>query len=196
MKLFSYFYDKVIKWSKHHHAPYILGVVSFVESSFFPIPPDVMLISMALARPAKAWRFALIATISSLLGGLLGYAIGMFLFKVVYPYFVMMGHESTFIQVKHWFSQWGFWVVFLAGFTPIPYKIFTISAGAVHMPILPFMIASLVGRGARFYLVCGILYFGGERFHDAIRRYIDIMGWSVLALCVLLYGLWQGGVFS
>jgi len=140
MQIFSRLYNKVLQWSRHDHAPYYLSGVSIIESSIFPIPPDVMLISMTLAKPEKAWFYAGITTISSVIGGMLGYVIGAFFLQLIYPYIVQFGYEPSFMQVKELFHQWGFWIIFLAGFTPIPYKVFTISAGATRIAFLPFVI--------------------------------------------------------
>ena len=194
MKIFSALYDRMTTWSLHPHAPYYLAAVSFIESSIFPIPPDVMMIPMSLATPRKSLRFATITLLASVIGGIFGYLIGMYLFKFIYPYFLSMGYEHSYELVKTWFLHWGFWAVILAGFSPIPYKLFTISAGALAMPILPFVCASIIGRGLRFYLVCGLIYCGGERFNQFIQRYVDWMGWAVVLSLIIGYGFWQGGL--
>ena len=130
----------------------IVGGLSFAESSFFPIPPDVMLAPMSMAKPAKAWRFALLTTLASVAGGLLGYLIGFYAFELIQPLVGDGGHyHDAFERGKAWFDKWGVWAVFLAGFSPIPYKIFTITAGVLSMALLPFVLASTIGRGARFF---------------------------------------------
>ena len=151
--IFTALYNRTMLWAQHRQAPWYLGALSFAESSFFPIPPDVMLAPMALATPKRAWQFALITTITSVLGGLLGYGIGLFLFQTVEPFLHQWGYWDKYLLAVEWFEQWGFWAIFLAGFSPIPYKIFTISAGAIAMALGPFIIASCIGRGARFFLV-------------------------------------------
>ena len=186
MKWFSSIYDRVITWSRHKHAPRYLAALSFSESSFFPIPPDVMLAPMVLANPHRAWNLALLTTVTSVLGGVLGYMIGMFSFELVEPLLQDAGYYPKYLQAKQWFDEWGFWAVFLAGFSPIPYKVFTITAGVISMAFLPFVVASVIGRGARFYLVAGLLYWGGEGMEKTIRKYIDIIGWVTVALVILL----------
>ncbi len=186
MKWFSSIYDRVITWSRHRHAPRYLAALSFSESSFFPIPPDVMLAPMVLANPHKAWNLALLTTVTSVLGGVLGYLIGMFSFELVEPLLQDAGYYPKYLQAKQWFDEWGFWAVFLAGFSPIPYKVFTITAGVISMAFLPFVLASAIGRGARFYLVAGLLYWGGDSMEQTLRKYIDIIGWATVGLVILL----------
>lgn len=193
MKLFSLLYDKVLGWSRHRHAPYYLGGLSFAESSFFPIPPDVMLAPMSLARPEKAWGYAALTTAASVLGGMLGYLIGMFAFDLVAPWIREAGYWQGYLQAGEWFETWGFWAIFIAGFSPIPYKVFTISAGVVGMAFLPFVLASAIGRGARFYLVAGLMRWGGARMEQTLRRYIDRLGWILLLLVVVLYFVYGNG---
>lgn len=191
MRLFSPLYDRVLRWAAHPHAPWYLGGLSFAESSFFPIPPDVMLAPMALARPKRAWRFALITTVASVAGGLLGYFIGLFALEAIESLLQQWGYWEGYLRAREWFDRWGFWAVFLAGFSPIPYKLFTISAGALVMNLPLFVLASLVGRGARFYLVAGLIRLGGERMERRMREYIDTIGWIVVALCMVLLLAWK-----
>jgi membrane protein YqaA with SNARE-associated domain len=186
LKLFSYLYDRTIFWSGHRHARYFLAGVSFAESSFFPIPPDVMLISMGLASPRNSWRNAFIATVFSVLGGLFGYLLGMYFMELIQPYLLSSSYAGSYHRIVHWFEHSGVGVVILAGFTPFPYKIFTITAGAMNMAILPFIIGSIIGRGLRFYLVASLLYFFGNRIEDRIRKYVDVLGWSLLAIIILV----------
>ena len=133
MKLFTKLYDMALRWAAHRHASYYLGGLSFAESSFFPIPPDVMLAPMALARPDKAWRYAFITTVASVLGGIFGYLIGYFAFEFVQPWIEQFGYMPRFEKAQLWFTEWGFWVVLIAGFSPIPYKVFTIAAGSMSL---------------------------------------------------------------
>lgn len=182
MKLFSALYTRVIAWSRHRHAPRYLAGLSFAESSFFPVPPDVMLVPMTLANPGKAWKLAFITTIASVLGGLLGYCIGLFAFEFVEPILQSAGYYPKYLVVREWFSEWGFWAIFIAGFSPIPYKLFTITAGVISMSLLPFMLASFIGRGARFFLVAGLMAWGGERMEDVLHKYIDRIGWATVLL--------------
>lgn len=185
MRLFGPLYDWTLRCSAHPRAPSFLAGLSFAESSFFPIPPDVMLAPMVLARPDRAWRLVLITTLFSVLGGLAGYVIGVFALDLVEPLIVDAGYEGAYEAARRWFGEWGFWVVFLAGFSPIPYKIFTITAGALLIPLLPFVLASVIGRGARFALVGALIGWGGPRFEPVFRRYIDWIGWGVVLLCGL-----------
>lgn len=185
MRLFSALYDRVMRWSRHRHAPRYLALLSFSESSFFPIPPDVMLAPMVLARPNRAWRLALLTTVASVIGGLLGYVIGLFFFDLVEPLLQEAGYYPKYLQAKEWFDQWGFWAVFLAGFSPIPYKVFTITAGVISMALLPFLVASMVGRGARFFLVAALMHWGGEEMEGTLRKYIDRIGWAMVILVVI-----------
>lgn len=192
MKLFRSIYDRMLKWSNHRHAPYYLAGVSFVESSFFPIPPDVMLIPMILSRPMKAWEYASITTIASILGGLFGYAIGYFAFELIaQPFILAMGYEDAYLKVVKWFSDYGIAVIILAGFTPIPYKIFTIAAGMSQMALLPFMIGSVIGRGLRFFLVAMLVSRFGKRVEAVVLRYIEIIGWVVLMMVIIGGALYQ-----
>ncbi|MFT6530073.1 MAG: membrane protein YqaA with SNARE-associated domain [Psychrosphaera sp.] len=185
MKIFTVLYDKCITWAKHKYASTYLALLTFCESIFFPIPPDVMLAPMVLARPHKAWWLASLTSISSVLGGIVGYLLGAYLYEpVVLPFIEVMGYQSKFATITSYFNEYGVWIVFLAGFTPIPYKIFTVSAGMLSMAFFPFLIASAVGRSMRFFLVAGILYWGGEKMEHKIRQYVDIIGWIVIALIV------------
>jgi membrane protein YqaA with SNARE-associated domain len=185
MKIFSYLYDKTLKWSKHRKAPYYLAGMSFAESSFFPIPPDVMLMPMCLAKPTKAYKFALITTVFSLLGGLFGYLIGFTLIEILIPFFEQINYLEKYNKVAELFSEYGFWVVFIAGFSPIPYKLFTIAAGASAMALLPFIIASFIGRGARFFLVAFLMKVGGEKFEPKIRKSVDALGYALIVIITI-----------
>jgi membrane protein YqaA with SNARE-associated domain len=182
MRIFEPLYDKVIGWARHPHAERYLGALSFAESSFFPIPPDVMLAPMCLADRSRAWRFATVTTLASLAGGIAGYGIGYFLFEAVEPWIHEMGYWPQYLRGKEWFDQWGVWAVFIAGFSPIPYKVFTISAGVAVLNFPGFVIASFIGRGARFFLVAGLLVAGGERMEDLVPRYVERIGWVVVLL--------------
>lgn len=178
-------------WAWHPRAPWYLGGMSFVESSFFPVPPDVMLAPMCLATPRKAWYFAMLTTITSVLGGLFGYLIGYFALDALLPWLQQSSYWPAYQTALEWFERWGVWAVFIAGFSPIPYKVFTIAAGALSMALLPFTLASCVGRGLRFFLVAGLMAWGGERMEKALHSYVDRLGWATVIL-VALAGLWYG----
>ena len=191
MKIFSKLYDRVLGWSAHPHATSYLGVVSFTESSFFPIPPDVLLAPMTLAQPKRWIYLAALTTVTSVVGGLFGYVIGQVAIDAVMPWLQKVGYVGHFETAQQWFADYGFWAIFAAGFTPIPYKVFTVAAGAASMGLAPFILGSVVGRGARFFLVAALVRFGGAPIERQIRRYIDAIGWTVLVLLALLLILWQ-----
>ncbi len=187
MKLFSGMYTRVMKWARHKYATYWLALVSFTESSCFLIPPDVMLAPMTLAKPEKAWFYAALTTISSVLGGLLGYLIGLFAFQTVEPWLQSMGYMDSYQLAQQWFEQWGFWAIFLAGFTPIPYKIFTIASGAAGMALIPFVLGSTIGRGLRFFLVAGLMRWGGSTLELQLHSWVDRIGWATVVLVITGY---------
>lgn len=189
MRVFSHLYDRMMSWSKHRHAPAYLGALSFAESSFFPIPPDVMLAPMVLARPQRAAWLAGLTTIASVIGGLAGFAIGVWAIDAVMPVLERFGYVDEFERASEWFLKWGFWAVLAAGFSPIPYKVFTISAGALAMNLPLFAAASLVGRGGRFFLVAGLVAWGGPRVEEQLKRYVDVIGWALVVLLVAGYFL-------
>jgi len=195
MRIFSALYLRVMGWSRHPRAPWVLGVLSFAESSFFPIPPDVMLAPMSLAKPARAWWYATITTVTSVLGGVFGYLIGAFFFEAISPWLETSKYWAPFQTAKEWFVTYGFWAVLVAGFSPIPYKVFTIAAGVMGMPMAPFVVASIFGRGGRFYLVAGLMKWGGARMEQMLERYVDWMGWGlviIVAIGLLIRALFGG----
>ncbi len=181
-RLFQRLYDRVLEWSAHKRAPAILSILSFAESSFFPVPPDVMLAPMCLARPSRAWSFAALCTASSVVGGMLGYLIGRLAFSWIEPWLMSSSYAEVFMSAVDSFERWGALYILLAGFTPIPYKVFTISAGVVGMPVVPFVLGSTAGRGARFFLVAGLIRLMGDRAADRLRLWVDTAGWAVLVL--------------
>jgi membrane protein YqaA with SNARE-associated domain len=185
MKIFSSLYQRAMLWARLPNAPWYLGILSFTESSFFPIPPDVMLAPMSLANPARAWQFAWITTITSVLGGLFGYWIGATLFDVIEPTLKASSYWAHFQTAEIWFQKWGFWAIFVAGFSPIPYKVFTIAAGTLSMALIPFTLASIIGRGARFFMVAGLMKWGGARMETVLHKYVDRIGWATVALVAL-----------
>jgi len=188
VKLFEPCYDMALRWARHRHAVKYLGGLSFAESVFFPIPPDVMLAPMSLSQPDKAWQFAFITTIASLIGGIAGYTLGYFAFDAwLAPVIENWGYTEKLETTMLWFKEYGIWVVFLAGFSPIPYKIFTISAGFLQMAFIPFLIASTIGRGTRFFLVAGLMRWGGASMEKNLRQYVEILGWAVVTLAVIAY---------
>ncbi len=192
MKLFSKLYEKVMTWSRHPHAERYLAGLSFAESSFFPIPPDVMLAPMSLAKTDKALRFALITTLASVAGGIMGYGIGYWFIDIIQPLIGEGGRwEHAYTQTQEWFLEWGFWAIFVAGFSPIPYKVFTIGAGAIGMFFIPFVIASAIGRGARFFLVASLMKWGGKEMELKLKQYIDFLGWFIVFIGVIAYIIYK-----
>ena len=192
MKIFSPLYERTMKWARHPHAPWYLGGLSFAESSFFPIPPDVMLAPMSLARPDRAFWFATLTTVTSVLGGVFGYLIGLFAFELVQPLVSDGGRYSEpFELAKQWFDDWGFLAVLAAGFSPIPYKVFTITAGVLSMAFLPFVLASFIGRGARFYLVSLLMAWGGAAMEHKLKRWVDWLGWLTVAAVIIIVAVYK-----
>lgn len=149
-----------------------------------------MLAPMALARPARALRFATLTLVFSVLGGLVGYLIGAYLFELARPFILDWGYQTGFDTATRWFERWGFWAVLVAGFSPVPYKIFTIAAGVMHLAVLPFMLASILGRGARFYLLAWCLARFGPAIEPGLLRYIEIIGWAIVFGLILAIGIY------
>jgi len=182
VQVFEPVYNAVIRFSRRKDAPYYLSLLSFLESFILPFPPpDVMLAPMSVAQPRNALRFAALTLAFSVLGGLVGYTIGAVLFEFAEPLIVDWGYQTRFATVMTWFGEWGFWAVLVAGFSPVPYKIFTIAAGVLHLAVVPFLLASIVGRGARFFLVAWCLAKFGPAIESRLMRYIEIIGWAVVA---------------
>ena len=169
-------YDRVLALAASRLAPVWLAVISFAESSIFPIPPDALLIPMCLARPDRAWRLAAICTVSSVLGGALGYLIGYALFEVIAEPIIRLHHyEAAFARFRDTYAEWGLWVILIKGATPIPYKIVSIASGAASFNFAVFMAASIATRGARFFLVAGLLRLYGEPVRGFIERRLTLV---------------------
>ena len=169
-------YDKTLRLAASPNAPWWLAAVSFIESSVFPIPPDAVLIPMVLARPDRAWRLALICTLSSVAGGALGYLIGYAVFdQLARPVIDFYGYSQKFIAFQDLYARWGLWVILIKGLTPIPYKIVTIAAGAAAFSFPLFMGASLVTRGGRFFLLAALLRIFGEKVRGFIERRLGLV---------------------
>ena len=186
MILFRPLYDLVLKWSRHPHAERYLGAMSFAESSFFPIPVDVMLAPMCLADRERWMRYATIATVFSVLGGLGGYAIGWGMFEAIEPWLHESHYWEDFEVASQWLNDYGVWVVFAMGFSPLPYKVATIAAGVAVINLPGFFIGSLVGRAARFFLVAGLVRLGGDKFESTFSKYVERVGWATVAVIVIL----------
>lgn len=188
--MFSSLYEKVLQLSAHKRASDWLAALSAAESIFFPIPPDVMLIPMTMAKREKGWYYAALTTIFSVLGGLIGYAIGAYAMDMIQPWLEGSHYWPAYLKAVEYFKTWGFWVVLMAGFSPIPYKVFTITAGALSVAFVPFLLASLIGRGGRFFLVAGLIILGGERMEKQIRRHVETLGWLSVVLFVFILAWW------
>ena len=195
MKWVRDLYDWVLHWADTPYGPAALFILSFAEASFFPIPPDVLLIALALGSRARAFNFATLCMIASITGAMLGYGIGHFVwwtgageFSSVATFFFAnipgFTHE-LFYQIQGLYEEWNFWIIFTAGFTPIPYKVFTISAGAFDVNFIMFLIASLVSRSARFFLVAGLIWKFGDPIRDFIDKRFNLVA---IAFTVLLVG--------
>ncbi len=181
-------YDWMINMVSNEHAMYFLAAVAFIESSFFPIPPDIMLIPMVLAAPQKAWRIAGVATLASVIGGYFGYAIGVFGYEMIAkPILSFYGYMQQFETFQGYYHEWGAWIVFAAGITPFPYKVITIASGVVGLNLWVFGIASIVARGIRFYLVAWLLKKYGEPMREFIDKNLGML--SILFLLLLVGGL-------
>lgn len=187
MRIFGPLYERTLTWAAHPYAPRYLAAVSFAEASFFPIPPDVMLVPMAVSRPERCAWFALITTVASVLGAVLGYLIGYFALGMLLPWIEAVGLLDQYHTAVAWFATWGLWVVLLAGFAPIPYKVFTLAAGALSLALVPFLLGSLIGRGARFFLVGVLAGRLGPRVEPWVRRWIEWIGWILVAAAALAW---------
>lgn len=163
-------YDWAMRMAGSRHAPAGLFAVSFAESSFFPVPPDVMLAPMVLARPDRAYFYAFLCTLASVLGGILGYAIGYYMEPLGHWLLALMGHGEGQAAFQAWYDQWGLWVILIKGLTPIPYKLVTIASGLAQFSLFTFIWASVVTRGARFFLTAALLKHFGPAMRAEIER--------------------------
>lgn len=180
-------YDWTLGLAQHRHALWALAVVAFVESSFFPIPPDILMIPMIIARPNRAWLIAGVALLASVLGGLLGYAIGALAFESLgQPILASLGKADAMAEFSTRFNDMGFWAVLLAGVTPFPYKVITIMSGWTGMPLGIFIMTSILARGLRFFVVAGLLWRFGAPIRDFIERRLGMM--FTLAVALLIGG--------
>jgi membrane protein YqaA with SNARE-associated domain len=181
-------YDWCIAAAGKPYATWTMGAVSFVESSFFPIPPDAMLIPMSLARPDRAYYFATVCTLTSVAGGILGYAIGYYLYESLGLWLMQLyGYGDKVEAFQQAYREWGAWIIVLKGLTPIPYKIVTIASGFAQYPILPFILLSFIARGMRFYLVAFLINRYGERARAIIEKRLGL--WTTIAAVVIVVGI-------
>lgn len=178
-------YDWTMSLASGRHAPRALAAVSFAESSFFPIPPDVLLIPMVIAKRTRAWAYAALCTVASVLGGLVGYLIGAFLFEeLARPILEIYGYLAQFDDFAARYNEWGVWIVLVAGLTPFPFKVITIASGATGLNIAVFLIASVIARGARFFIVAGLLYWIGPPIRGFIEKHLNILFVVFMALLI------------
>lgn len=189
MKLFKPLYEKAIVWARHRHAERFLAVLSFVEAIIFPVMPEVMLAPMTLARPQRWWRYASVSLAFSMLGAVVGYLLGHYAFEALRPVLDSLGwlpkldELVTKLRADVAQSPWtAFWLLVLAGFTPVPLKIFTWASGIVGVPWPAFLASMIVGRGKRVFLLCGLIRLGGARAEAALHRYIEWIGWVTVVL--------------
>ncbi|MFI4964067.1 MAG: YqaA family protein [Caulobacterales bacterium] len=180
-------YDRVLALAASRHAPWALAAVSFAESSFFPIPPDVMLAPMVAARPQRAYLFAAICTAASVLGGLLGYTIGMFLTPLAHSILTFFGHANGQQEFQAWFARYGLGVILFKGLTPIPFKLVTISAGLAHFDLFTFVWAATVTRGARFFIEAAVLKTYGAAILREFEKRLSL--YTLIFLALLIAGV-------
>jgi membrane protein YqaA with SNARE-associated domain len=186
MKIFQPMYAKAMQWAKHKNAPVLLGVLSFLEAFIFPVPPEMMLAPMCLAKPKSGYWYATISLSASMIGMFVGYALGHYAIDLAMPLVEKMGYATKFESIKKDVVDNGFLLLLAAGFTPIPFKIFTIAAGAAGMPLLPFFFGALIGRGKRVFLVAIAIGLGGEKAEAKLQKYIEPIGWVATAVFILL----------
>ena len=195
MKLFAPLYDRALGWARHRHAERYLALLSFVEAIIFPVMPEVMLAPMCVGAPRKAFRFATLSLAFSMVGSLVGYALGHFAFEALKPMFAALGMLPSIesgihtVQAKMAESPWAvFWFLVLGGFMPIPMKVFTWASGIVGVPLLPYFLAMAVGRGKRVYLLALVIRIGGEKAEATLRRYIEPIGWLAIVAVAAIIG--------
>ena len=188
MKLLRSLYTWTLNKAEHRYSSLILSIVSFAESSFFPIPPDILLIPMIIAKRVKAWTYAFICTLSSVLGGVAGYAIGYFFYNSIGVFIVDTYHLSNSFSVfENYYNEYGMLIVLGAGFTPFPFKFITIASGVFNLNIFLFIITAIIARGLRFYLLAGLLFIFGEKIKILIDKYFNL-------LAILFFILFVGSV--
>ena len=193
MKLLRFLYDWTLNKAENKYSAWILGVISFAESSFFPIPPDILLIPMIIAKKTKAWTYAFICTFSSVLGGIAGYAIGFFFYNTIGALIIEAYHLSnSFNAFEKYYGEYGILIVLGAGFTPFPFKFITIASGIFNLNILLFIFTAIIARGLRFYLLAGLLFMLGEKIKIMIDKYFNLLAilfFILLAVSIMLIKL-------
>ena len=183
--MFRPLYDFMIRLSAHPKSLHALAAVSFAESSFFPIPPDVMVVPMVLARRDRAFTIATVCTVASVVGGMFGYGIGYFLYDTMGQWLIgLYGLEKGAQEFQEWYTEWGTAVILIKGLTPIPYKLVTIASGAAHFNLMAFFLASVVTRGVRFFAIAALLRIYGEPVQAFIEKRLDLVSWGFLILVI------------
>ena len=186
MRPFHFVYSKILEWSASRFAILWLSLISFLESSILPLPiQDLLLASMSLKNRSKAYYFATICTLASVLGGVAGYYIGVFAMEQIGPLLANLGYQPKIDQIQVWYLKYKFWIILIAGFSPIPYKLFTISAGMVTIPLIPFVVFSLIARGARYFLVAFLVRKLGKMADQWLNKYIDWLGYLLIIIIIL-----------
>lgn len=187
--IFTGLYNRCMVWAAHPHAERYLVGVSVFEAIFFPIPTALMLIPMVVARPAKALRFSTVAMVTSVLGGMVGYLLGYVAISAIEPWILEVGWGDKYQTAQEWFGIYGMWAVVIAAFSPIPFKLFTISAGALSMSFGLFVLAAIIGRSAHFYLIGLTMAWAGPKMEPVVRKYIEWLGWAVVLLAIVGYAI-------
>lgn len=187
--MFNKLYQWTLSLAESRHAPFALGLVAFAESSFFPIPPDTILVPMSIARPQRALTYALICTVGSVIGGLLGYAIGALLFETIGKWLISIyGYGDRVEQIRGLYAHWGWAVILIKGLTPIPFKIITITSGLLAYSLPLFILLSIVTRAARFFVVAALLNRFGTTIHRLLEKYFGVFLAGLAAITIL--GFW------
>ena len=185
MKILRQLYDWTLNKANHPKAPWFLAFISFVESSFFPIPPDIILIPMIISNKLKAWWLAFICTVSSVIGAILGYCIGVFFYStigmIIFKYYAL---EDQFINFETMYVKYGVWFILAAGFTPFPFKFITIASGLFSLNLPLFIFVSFLARGLRFFLIAGLLKIFGDFITDLIDRYFNLLATLFFVLLI------------
>ncbi len=185
--MFKKLYNRVLIWAEHPFAVRSLMGLSFIEAFIFPIPPDIMLAPMTMAKPDKAWKYAFLTTLCSVIGGVIGYILGYWAAHLIAPpFFDMIGKGDSYHQMLAWFDNCDAWVIFVTAFIPMPFKIFTIAAGAMQINFIVFLLAAILARSVRFFLVCGIFKTGNKYFAEWISKWIDVVGWTTVILLFII----------
>ncbi|OUV03617.1 MAG: hypothetical protein CBC42_03985 [Betaproteobacteria bacterium TMED82] len=185
--MFSKIYQTFLGWAQKKQASFYLSLVSFTEAFVFPLPPDILLIPMCLGNPKRSIFFSILTTVFSVLGGCVGYLIGIFLFDSFSKEILSFVGQKNLIDVKKSINEWGVFAILISAFTPLPYKVFCIGAGLGKLSFLQFFLGSVIGRGLRFLLIGLVIYIGGVRIEKYLRSSIEYLGWLILLIIFLIY---------